>query len=104
MGKLKNFEIIMKESAAQSDAAYIKKLERENARLKQKLKSAERQTEACRTFFQNFIRLAGSVYEKKEKEIEELKKEIDLLNAQIIVLQQHIYNEILAQKINKENI
>jgi len=98
MGKLKNYEIMLKESAAQSDAAeYIEQLENENKNLKRKLKSAKQH-------FQNFIRLASSVYEKKEKEIEELKKEIDLLNAQIIVLQQHMYNEILAQKINKENI
>ena len=104
MGKLKNFEIMLKESAASDAAEYIEQLERENKTLRLKLEEVEAQKRACKTFFNNFMVLAENVVSKKEKEIEKLKKENDLLNAQIIVLQQHMYNEILAQKLNEENI
>jgi len=81
--------------------AYIQQLKNENKHLKQKLKSAEQQAKACRTFFKKFIKHASNVYEKKEKQIEELKKEINLLSVQIFALQQHLYTEILEQKMNK---
>jgi len=101
MGKLKNYEIMLKESAAHDAAEYIRRLERENKFLKTNLEEVEAQKRACKTFFNNFLTLAENVVSKKEKEIEELKKEVDLLNAQIFALQQHIYTEILAQKINE---
>ena len=102
--KMKNYEIMCKESSHDDATEYIRKLERENRILKSKLEETEAQRRACKTFFNNFLTLAENVVSKKEKENEELKKEIDLLNAQIVMLQQHMYTEILAQKINKENI
>jgi len=85
MGKLKNYEIMCRESAA-TDAAYIRRLERENERL---------------------VRTVNTLYDENDT----LKNEIIALKNFIIKLAEHaanVYAEDVAesarlQKINYEN-
>jgi len=80
MGRLKNFEIMMKESAA-TDAAYIRRLERENERLVRTVntlydENAELKNEiqALKNFIQKIITHAANVYSEDVAESARLRK------------------------------
>jgi len=86
MGRLKNFEIMMKESAATDAANYIQYLEKQNARL---------------------VREINALIDEND----ELKNEIQALKNFVVKLAEHaanVYAEDVAesarlQKINYEN-
>jgi len=81
MGRLKNFEIMLKESAAIDDAAYIRRLERENARLMRENNELEDENaelkseiQALKNFIQKIIKRAANVYAKDVAESVRLQK------------------------------
>ena len=81
MGRLKNFEIMLKESAAIDAAEYIKRLERENERLVRTVntlydENAELKNEiqALKNFIQKIITHAANVYSEDVAESARLQK------------------------------
>ena len=82
MGKLKDFEIIMKESAAHNDAAeYIEQLEKQNARLTREIntlsdENAELKDEiqALKNFIQKIITHTANIYAEDVVESVRLQK------------------------------
>ena len=69
MGRLKDYEIMCRESAAIDDAAYIRRVERENARLVRTVNTLEdenaelkNEIQALKNFIQKIITHAANVY------------------------------------------
>jgi len=69
MGRLKNFEIIMKESAAHDAAEYIEQLEKQNARLMRENNELEDENDelkneirALKNFIIKFAEHAANIY------------------------------------------
>ena len=81
MGKLKNFEIIMKESATHNDAAYIQHLENENKRLTREINTLidendalKNEIQALKNFIIKFAEHAADVYAEDVVESVRLQK------------------------------
>ena len=81
MGKLKDYEIMMKESAAIDDAAYIRRLERENARLAREINALidendelKNEIQALKNFVVKLAEHAANVYAEDVVESVRLQK------------------------------
>jgi len=107
MGKLKDFEITMKESAAHDAAEYIEQLENENEKLKRELAETKKFNELYLIKIRSLAREINELYDENDT----LKNEIIALKNFIIKLAEHaanVYAEDVAesarlQKINYEN-
>jgi len=96
MGKLKNYEIMCRESAAHNDAAYIEQLEKENEKLKRELAETKKFNELYLIKIRSLAREINELYDEKD----ELKNEIQALKnfiQKIITHAANVYAEDVTE-------